>query len=484
LSGPPSLIDAVIRSSRRRSVLVAAVEHLAFAMGAFLASTALLLILGTQIFEWYWLVLISVIGIAVAGWRLRRAVFDRYRIAQLVDKRLQLNDSLSTACFLLLAPDWHEKPAARYQIAYAGELVSRVEVRRAFPYGGQRAWAATAILAVTVFSLFALRYYVKSSLNLRPSLLPLQFSSALERWTTFERGERSGSTSSADHGLAGALGERGAREASAGREVQPSAHIPQAVETSGAATGSGTQQAGNDESGDEQARDGKADSRSAGDQNGPQSGSKETSDADQQQNGDQSQTSSLMSRMRDALSSLVAKMRQNTAAQSQARDSQNAPSDQKERGQAAPPNDESAGSQSAKDQAGREGSEQQAQEAKAIETPQSSQGGTADEAAQNDGHDRQSGAGHQEGQKQLKEAEQLKAMGKLAEIIGKRSANLTGDISVETPSTQQQLQTQYSNHVAHHTDSGGQIHRDEIPPEYEQYVRDYMERVHKEAESK
>ena len=74
-------------------------------------------------------------------------------------------------------------------------------------------------------------------------------------------------------------------------------------------------------------------------------------------------------------------------------------------------------------------------------------------------------------------------MGKLAEIIGKRSASLTGEMSVEKPSGQQTLQTQDSNKVGHHMDSGGEVNRNEIPLEYQEYVREYMNQVHKQANS-
>jgi hypothetical protein len=75
-------------------------------------------------------------------------------------------------------------------------------------------------------------------------------------------------------------------------------------------------------------------------------------------------------------------------------------------------------------------------------------------------------------------------MGKLAEIIGKRSANLTGDITVETPSGKEQLKTAYSQKVGQHADLGGEINRDEIPLEYQQYVREYMERIHNQPKSR
>jgi hypothetical protein len=97
------------------------------------------------------------------------------------------------------------------------------------------------------------------------------------------------------------------------------------------------------------------------------------------------------------------------------------------------------------------------------------------------GADAHSGIGRQDGDKSVKEAEQLAAMGKLAEIIGKRSASLTGDMTVETPSGKQQLKTDYSGKVGHHADTGGEINRDEIPLADQQYVREYMELVRKQS---
>jgi hypothetical protein len=52
---------------------------------------------------------------------------------------------------------------------------------------------------------------------------------------------------------------------------------------------------------------------------------------------------------------------------------------------------------------------------------------------------------------------------------------------VETPSGKQQLSTQYSQKIGHHADLGGEINRDQVPLIHQQYVREYMERVHKDA---
>ncbi len=115
-----------------------------------------------------------------------------------------------------------------------------------------------------------------------------------------------------------------------------------------------------------------------------------------------------------------------------------------------------------------------------AERTQASQGHSSDSMPEK-GADAHSGIGRQDGDKDVKEAEQLQAMGKLAEIIGKRSANLTGDMMIETPSGKQQLKTAYTQKLGHHSDSGGEINRDEIPLADQQYVREYMELVRKQA---
>ena len=115
------------------------------------------------------------------------------------------------------------------------------------------------------------------------------------------------------------------------------------------------------------------------------------------------------------------------------------------------------------------------------EKTRSGQGKAADQSADNSKSDAHSGIGSQDGDKSTKDAEQLKAMGKLAEIIGKRSESATGDVMVENPSGKQQLQTDYSQRLGHHADLGGEINRDEIPLMYQQYVREYMSEVRQQV---
>ena len=95
-----------------------------------------------------------------------------------------------------------------------------------------------------------------------------------------------------------------------------------------------------------------------------------------------------------------------------------------------------------------------------------------------------SGMGQQDGNKDVKLAEQMAAMGKISEIIGKRSANVSGEVTMEVQSTQQQLQTPYSRRNATHSDAGGEISRDEVPVSLQPYVQQYFEQVRKSTPAK
>jgi hypothetical protein len=123
--------------------------------------------------------------------------------------------------------------------------------------------------------------------------------------------------------------------------------------------------------------------------------------------------------------------------------------------------------------------EQSAQDAQAAQKTSGGKGDrTSDQTAERDA---KSGIGQQDGAKEAKEAEQLAAMGKISEIIGKRSENLRGEATIEVKSGKQGLRTQYSNRAAAHSESGGEIHRDEIPLIYQDYVRSYFEELRKSA---
>ncbi len=115
-----------------------------------------------------------------------------------------------------------------------------------------------------------------------------------------------------------------------------------------------------------------------------------------------------------------------------------------------------------------------------MDPSQSQQGKSGEKSSQQTASQQnKSGMGKQDGDKDVKLAEQLAAMGKISEIIGKRNEKLQGEVMLEVSSSKQQLKTQYSQRSAQHGDSGGEIHRDEVPLIYQNYVQQYFEEVRK-----
>ena len=90
-----------------------------------------------------------------------------------------------------------------------------------------------------------------------------------------------------------------------------------------------------------------------------------------------------------------------------------------------------------------------------------------------------SGIGRQDGSKDLRAAQQEKAMGKLSEVIGKRSQNVTGEMTVEVQSGSQQLKTGYTQKNAAHAATGGDLSRDEVPLDLQPYVSGYFDEIRK-----
>jgi hypothetical protein len=91
-----------------------------------------------------------------------------------------------------------------------------------------------------------------------------------------------------------------------------------------------------------------------------------------------------------------------------------------------------------------------------------------------------SGVGKSDGSKDIEAAAQLEAMGKLSELLSKRSEKIQGEMMVEVTNTRnQQARTPYSGKSAAHADSGSELTRDEVPLHLQHYVQKYYEQVRK-----
>jgi hypothetical protein len=94
-----------------------------------------------------------------------------------------------------------------------------------------------------------------------------------------------------------------------------------------------------------------------------------------------------------------------------------------------------------------------------------------------------SGAGSKDGDKAAKDAKALEAMGQISEILGKRSAAVTGEMMIEVGQTKQTLKTPWAESQATHSDSGGEIHRDEVPLMFQPFVERYFEEIRKSPQA-
>ena len=497
----------LIRRGRRRQASYLLIHAASFAAVIALAGSILLLIVGAQILSWYWLAVLFAAGLGAGAYRLRASLRTPYEIAQSIDRRLALSDALSTAYYFdqQLARNTAPPDFVQSQRAHAESLARSADIDRGMPFLLPRTAYINLALVAVAFGMFGLRYGIKRSLDLNSPLVHINLDGF------FGNSPK----------IADARNARGKRPADAdGRHDLGSSSDPEESNTSDRdpATDAALQSVENpDPKNATTSPDGsaKADSKSAeqlppgnnpldsgekGDsspsdanpnaspgadsKSGQQNGAKDAKEGkDGNQSASSGDNSSLGDKLRDALSNLIAKMKPQPKGgggkpnnSSQSANSKSSQQGEKQEGDSKSPGQEqadaSANSQSEGEQ--QQGGTQQASQGK-------SEGRSNNQPNSPDG---KSGIGKQDGDKAAREAAELAAMGKLSEIIGKRAANITGEVMVEVSSGKQQLKTQYSDHNGSHAEAGGEINRDEVPLAYQQYVQQYFAQMRKTPAAK
>jgi hypothetical protein len=484
-------VETLIRSAHRRSLTILGIEQAALAATLVLAGCTLVLITGTLLLNWYWIGILALVGLAAATYRLLRRIPSAYDTAQLLDRRLALHDTISTAWHLSQNPELAATEAGQFQLSQAEKAAAEANAIIALPLRFKRSWALPVGLAAVACALFTVRYFVQRDLDLSHSLVPLRLNElAGNRANPAASGrgapgnvpnqEADGAAQPDSSALNSRMGDvAGADdpEATAAGARASAAELPRQNIASDPTTNSGNQDSQNGDStpGEQSSRSSNrsADNgATASDQSMPQ----RPIAAQEKNNGN-----SLMNRMKDAVSSLMAKLKpsegsEQRSAQESARSASTPDRDQSQSDSAPSRNQTSAPQASQSAQTDSKGN-QQSQAAEVAQSPQSHVASRSESS----GHDQaKSGIGRQDGEKKLKAAEEERAMGKLAEIIGKRSRDVSGDMMVEAPSGKEQLRTAYSGKLAEHSDTGGEINSDEIPVELQEYVREYMERIHQQ----
>jgi hypothetical protein len=466
-----------------------------------MAGVILLLIAGTQILDWPFLVVIMGGTLALGTFRTLRRVPTPYAIAQLVDRRLLLADTLSTALFFADGGTKISASMREGQRAQAEQVAARANVERAMPFAMPRAVYSLAALGLVASGLFALRYGMSRTLDLRAPLARIMmetFGPAPQEAALRKDARKPRPDGPKPIGLSLPEGESPSPQPldPAADSALDTVGVPNAVNdplsqsqnNSKAKTESASMEKADGAQGDSEASEG-ADASSGESLSDSPQGAKNGKQTDAASQGSPSQSnsdqnSSLVSKLRDAMSNLLSKMRQQNGGGSQQQS--NAVQTAQKPGAQRTGKQNGASGEGQQQANGQQSSEMDGQQASAEgKNGQNSQAqGGGHSADQKGANQPGSGIGRQDGNKDTKIAEQIAAMGKISEIIGKRSASVTGEITVEVPSSQQKLQTPYSQTNATHADAGGEISRDEVPVIFQQYVQQYFEQIRKQPAPK
>lgn len=492
------MIPSFVERARRRFLWNEAIAQTAFAAAVLFAGVIVLLLAGTQLLDWRWLVALALAGIAFGAYRTLKRVPSQYQVAVMVDQRAGLHDALSTALhFAHGGARSPGLPAIReFQKQQAERLIPSVNLDTAVPFRIPRALYVMGLLGLVASSLFALRYGIRRSLDLQAPLSQivmdgLGFHAPEDKLASAKKksgDSKSGETfdeqgvplPSSEQKKAGELdaAPASAVETVGDPDVNNEGAQSASASKQGTEKGEGGGKGGGEKGSPEQSENGQqaggknaADSP-AGSKEGPQQGEPGAS-----QQSSQGNNSSLLSKVKDAMQNLLskAKPQPGTAGQKPngAQGQQKGQSQQAKSGEKGSPGESKDGGQ--QDQA--EGAGQQAGDQDNSDSSQGKGNGKSSEqqAAAQPG----SGVGKQDGSKDIRAAEQKAAMGKLTEVIGKRSAQVSGEMMIESQSGPQQLRTQYSRRTATHSQAGGEVNRDEVPVELQGYVQQYFQEVRK-----
>ena len=477
------MLDQILSRGKYRILQDRILSDLALAGSISLGAVILVLILGTRILDWW--VPVLLLG-ATFGADAIRAILNvptDEKVARMLDNRCHLADTLATAVHFRSSLN----EVAGAQRRQAENAVRQIDLAQALPFQFPKAAYALAGLGIAALCLFIYRFGTERELTLSApiahlNLDALSLAAHADEKARQDHGRKSGSSNSiTPEGAVNRLGTSTSDNPGEKDSLGPS----------GTAVTTGSQQAKNDANSPSPdgkktggAREEATDSSDAGAgaprQNGDQPPSSRDGSPQSAQSGSKPSgtpdSSGLMSKLRDAVSSLISRMKP----QGSQAPPGGAQAAQQPNGK--PPSGQPGASQQGKPDASGNPSDQDGQESAASESDQMAPGkGAGKTGDQSASAKPGSGMGHQDGSKELKDAEQLSAMGKLSEIIGKRSANVTGEMTIEPQNGPQQLRTGYTRSTARHGEASGDVNRDEVPIALQSYVQEYFDQVHKQA---
>ena len=439
----------------------------------------MLLLAGTDILNWYWLALLAAASLGAGAYRLRKSISSRYVLAQRIDRKLELSDALSTALHFSEHPRPDRAAICERQRRDAETVAAQVDVKHALPFRRSRYLAPAAACAAVAFGLFGVRYLVLGSLDLKASLVRAVYDNFFSAKSTEARNQlpkrakfdpQNGNPNQDTPSLEA---DRQPEDLLDSQETTDAANAD--GDNSKTASKEGSQKQGDSASADKGKPDDSGKGKDTQDQDakdGKESNDNKGANPNNGKPSSSQKNEGMLDKMKNALSDLAEKIKQAAEGSKGQSTPPNSSGEKHDEGQKGDQNkDQQSPAQANAEQQGAQGQEQQTSDAQSDQKA----------SQQAKGQDSKSGIGAQDGEKAIKQAEQLQAMGKISEILGKRSAAVSGEVMVEVGSSKQQLKTPWAQQQANHTNAGGEIHRDEIPLTEQPFVERYFEEIRKTA---
>lgn len=456
---PVSSLFEFLARARRRCISHLLIDRVLVGAAVGLGAAIVVLLAGSANLSWMWTAVAAVVALAAGFVLLRRRLPSPYTVAQRVDWKLSLADTLSTAAYFSgdskdAAPAGTNTLLREAQLHSAEELARSVDLKQALPMTRPRALFPAAGLGLGAVAVLLLRVAILGSFDthasLAGSIYNSLFGSAIQQAKTDQK---------QDGGADPADGETVKKEQAENNDF---AGDPTADASDPSAQPDGSEQNADKQNAEQQAAD--PTQGNPGDQPDAKNEGDQSRDGQESANGKQNQDASMMEKLREALSDMLSKMKPQSNQNSKNQKGQKGDPQQdaqKNQAQASP---DQQGDDSDSSSNGKQSAEGEAE---------------GDQAQGQKSEDAKSGVGDQEGDKALRDAAALKAMGKISELFGKRAENVTGSVMMEVGSTKQQLKTAIVQRNASHAEAGSEIHRDEVPMAYEQFVQQYFEQIRK-----
>ncbi|HKD06625.1 MAG TPA: hypothetical protein VKB79_12060 [Bryobacteraceae bacterium] len=480
------MIEDLIRRARRRIVLNGALGQVAFAGVFALSGLALVLLFGTRYLNFWPLAAFTVLGIVIGGARAWRSAPDPYSTAVQLDHDAGLSDALSTAWYFgAHATECSE--VRRMQRELAEQAARAIDLETAVPFTFPRALYLFAALALLASVIVGVRFRSGGRLDLRPPLTEILFEDLAapqaKKQVRSDHSDRKRLDTA--ESLLAKLGMR----VNADDPKNDAESLDKAIDQALDGVPAGNEK-GEKSQGQAKSQDGKAGSgvekQPDGDpldgkpsENGGESADNANPSNQQNPSGDKGNSksasgdnASILSKLKDAVSNMFSKSKPASGSEKGQQQGQMAKS---EKG-----NSDKNASGKGKEQGESQADAQDGEPSNDAQDGQQAQGKAGSKSSQQSAQ-AGSGVGSQDGAKDLKAAEQLKAMGKISEIIGKRASTVTGETTIEVQSGNQQLRTAYSKTAANHGETDSDLSRDEIPVTLQPYIQQYFEQIRKSA---